>query len=367
MEKAYWNWLISLGIFTRKQIKKLLDTYKTAGEIFAAPEKDIIKISGADTKVIEYLRSSKNKDWIEAYHKLENQGIHLVLMEDAEYPGRLRNIPDAPLWLYYMGQLPLEGGMAAAIVGARRCSRYGYETARGLGEFLGQNGIQVISGMAAGIDSAGQWGALSAGGYSAAVLGSGVDICYPSENRKLYDILQKDGCLISEFPPGSSPKPWHFPLRNRIISGLSDVVVVVEAREKSGSLITVDMALEQGKEVYAVPGRLTDALSKGCNDLIKNGAGMVTDFRVLLEEWGVFCELFENNRKKNKLALAEKENLLYSDLDLQPKNVETIIEETGLSYKETMDILISLQLAGLVAEIGIGHYALAGSQGFMKE
>ena len=189
---------------------------------------------------------------------------------------------------------------------------------------------------------------------------SGVDVCYPEENRKLYQRLKKEGTLISEFPPGSLPLAWHFPVRNRIISGLSQVLVVVEAREKSGSLITADLALEQGKDIYAVPGRMTDSLSKGCNELIKNGAGILLSPRMLLEELGIFGRKQEKNSKKSSIRLAEKENLLYSGLDLTPKATEAICSETGLALAEIAEILLSLQLKGLAVEVGTGYYARTG-------
>ncbi len=207
-----------------------------------------------------------------------------ILLADREYPRRLLEIPQAPKQLYVRGKLPEEGVPSVAVIGARDCSYYGQEVAKRLGRLFGENGIQVISGMARGIDGIGQQAALQAGGSSFAVLGCGADICYPRQNQDLYDRLCKQGGVISEYEWGTPPRAGYFPPRNRIVSGLADAVIVVEARKKSGTLITVDMALEQGKEVYAVPGRLVDDLSSGCNYLIKNGAGILLDMEEFMEE-----------------------------------------------------------------------------------
>lgn len=207
-----------------------------------------------------------------------------ILLTDREYPRRLLEIPQAPKQLYVRGKLPEEGVPSVAVIGARDCSYYGQEVAKRLGRLFGENGIQVISGMARGIDGIGQQAALQAGGSSFAVLGCGADICYPRQNQDLYDRRCKQGGVISEYEWGTPPRAGYFPPRNRIVSGLADAVIVVEARKKSGTLITVDMALEQGKEVYAVPGRLLDDLSSGCNYLIKNGAGILLDMEEFMEE-----------------------------------------------------------------------------------
>lgn len=210
--------------------------------------------------------------------------IRVLSQQDPEYPERLRKIPGPPKKLYVLGRVPSERVLTVALIGARDCSEYGKYVAAGLGAALGLKGIQVVSGMARGIDGIGQEAALDAGGSSFGVLGCGPDICYPAGNRRIYEKLKLRGGLLSEYPPGTPPFPGHFPPRNRIVSGLADVVVVVEAREKSGTLITVDMALEQGREVYVVPGRMTDPLSAGCNRLLKLGAGLILNEEEFLEE-----------------------------------------------------------------------------------
>lgn len=218
--------------------------------------------------------------------------------QDPEYPKRLLNISGAPKNLYVLGRLPEEDRLSVAVIGARDCSEYGKYVARELGTVLGSSKIAVVSGMARGIDGISQEAALNAGGCSFAVLGCGVDVCYPEANRQLYERLKISGGIISEYPSGSPALACHFPPRNRIVSGLADVVVVIEARIKSGTLITVDMALEQGREVYVVPGRVTDRLSDGCNSLIKQGAG------ILLSPEGFLRELLEGEIGKAARSLA---------------------------------------------------------------
>ena len=214
--------------------------------------------------VVEYMdRQKKSGNLEEEYHSLGEKQIGLVLQEEEGFPQKLLEIPDPPYGLFYKGKLPEQKQPSVAVIGARECSEYGRFVAEELGRYLGSQGIQVISGMARGIDGISQQAALLAGGTSYGVLGCGVDICYPSQNRKLYEELIQKGGLLSTYAPGTKALPAYFPPRNRIVSGLADALIVIEARQKSGTLITVDMALEQGKDVYVVPGRITDTGSGG--------------------------------------------------------------------------------------------------------
>lgn len=357
-EKAYWHWFLGIPVSYVGQ-RKLLACYGTPKKVMEAPEEQVLQIIGKEKAGIEYLKTSKNTDWKKAYTNMEARGICLTLKGEEGYPAALQPLADAPYGLYHIGKLPGDE-LCVGIIGARSCSRYGQEMAAELAGMLAEAGIGIVSGMARGIDGAGQWAALEHGGKSYAVLGSGVDVCYPMENERLYRRLKSGGAVISEFPPGTEPLPWHFPVRNRIISGLSRVLAVVEARRRSGSLITADFALEQGRDIYAVPGRITDELSSGCNELIRNGAGILTSPEMLLGELGVSCCKKEKSSKKSVIRLAKKENMLYSCLDLKPKSAEIIRSETGLSVTEIMEMLVSLQLKGLVREEGTGCYALAG-------
>ena len=203
---------------------------------------------------------------------------------DEEFPEKLRQIKNPPEGIYVRGQLPAEDKPTVAIIGARRCSTYGREMAEWFAGELAAAGVQVVSGMAAGVDGIAQRASLRAGGRSFGVLGCGTDICYPTDNRDLYETLQKCGGILSEYAPGTPPDAFHFPMRNRIISGISDAVLVVEAKERSGTLITVDFALEQGREVFVLPGRITDSLSAGCNRLLRQGAGIALSPKDIMEE-----------------------------------------------------------------------------------
>ncbi len=230
----------------------------------------------------------------------EQLGIRRITTDDPDYPEIFRQLPRMPRAFYVRGNLPDPNRLCVAIVGARGCSGYGRTEAVKFGKTLSEHGVQVISGMADGIDSWAQDGALQGGTPTFSVLGSGVNVCYPKKNHALYKkILQKGGGMISEFEPGDLPLAWHFPLRNRLISAFADLVLVVEAKTRSGSLITVDYAIEQGKDVYAVPGRNQDILSQGCNRLIAQGAGIAWNPYVILEALGIeeFCE---NNGQKNQ-------------------------------------------------------------------
>lgn len=279
--------------------------------------------------------------------------IHWVNREDANFPERLKKLTGMPKKLYYIGNLPDPAKPSAAVVGARMSSPYGRCQAFKYARTMAEHGVQIISGMARGIDSEGHKGALDTDTPTFAVLGSGVDVCYPESNRRLYErILEKGGGIISELPPGTKPQNWTFPARNRIISALSDAVLVVEAKEQSGSLITANFALEHGHSVYAVPGAVTDELSRGCNKLIFDGAGIAYTPEIMLMEWGIQVENPPANIQKKKLGLAPDLDLVYSGLDLRPENLDNIIRKTGLSAAKVCTILTELQLMGLVQETG---------------
>ena len=291
---------------------------------------------------------------------LKNE-IKCVTIENPEFPERLRKLPGMPKKLYYIGNLPDPQKPAAAVVGARMCSPYGRCQAFKYARKMAEYGVQIISGMARGIDAEGHKGALDTDAPTFAVLGSGVDVCYPASNRWLYHrILEKGGGIISELPPGSPPANWAFPARNRIISGLSDAILVVEAKEQSGSLITATFALEQGHSVYALPGAVTEALSRGCNKLIFDGAGIAYSPEIMLLEWGIVPETKPENLEKKKLGLAPDLDLVYSGLDLRPENLDNLIRKTGFSASKVCALLTELQLMGLVGETGRQYYRISG-------
>ena len=283
--------------------------------------------------------------------------IRKITINSKEYPMRLKKLSGMPKELYVIGNLPEDHAPTAAVVGARMCSDYGKRQAHCYAKVLAEYGIQVISGMALGIDTQGHLGALEAQKPTYAVLGSGVDVCYPAANRKLYNqILENGGGIISEFPPGMPPKAGHFPARNRIISALADVVLIVDARDRSGSLITAGFALDQGKAVYALPGQVDQSLSQGCNQLIFDGAGIAWCPEILLGEWGIFPEKKEKAGEKKNLGLARDLELVYSCLDLRPENLDYFIQKTGFSAGKTSGLLMQLQVLGLASEVGRQHY-----------
>ena len=306
-------------------------------------------------KIAEKIREGK-AIWDEKKaEKWRTAGVRLLTYEQEDYPERLRQIALPPYAVYVMGKLPQQGKKTAAVVGARNCSYYGETYAARIGSILSEAGISVISGMARGVDAAAQRGALHGRGGTFGVLGSGVDVCYPRENKGLYEDLKKYGGILSEQLPGSPPLAQYFPARNRLISGLADVVIVIEARERSGSLITADMALEQGKDVYALPGSVDSQLSRGCNRLIRQGAGIILSREELLEDLNI-CGNFVKNMTENKITLETEQNIVYSCLDLNPKSIGQILAETKLPIPELMRQLVSLEMSGTIMQISKGYY-----------
>lgn len=355
--KHMWLWFAKMGEGERKITKALVDGFGDIEKIYGADRDEIVKVCGFTDMESEYvLESRKAFDEKKELKVLADAGIHFITIEEVEYPDKLRKYKEAPLWLFYKGQLPKTHIPAVAMVGARACSNYGRVMAKNIAKDLSLNGIQIISGMARGIDTYSQLGAIEGGTPTFAVLGCGVDICYPTENIEIYEnILNHGGGIISEYYPGSKPVAWHFPMRNRIISGLSDKVAVMEAKEKSGSLITVEWALEQGKDIYALPGRVSDVLSAGCNRLLKTGAGVLTEGKDILDDL---------NYDRKNIARLEKEGCtlekelanLYMCLEVTPKSIEKITEETDLPYDTLMESLLQLQFMGVAEEISANYY-----------
>ncbi len=287
------------------------------------------------------------------------EGIRYIKKEDKEFPEKLLELHDCPKGIYVRGNLPDPQKKSVAIVGARMCTAYGRATASYFARVLAANDVQVISGLALGIDGAAHEGALMANGKTFAVMAGGCDTCYPRSHIGLYEKIRTTGGILSEEPCGYPPLARMFPKRNRIISILSDIVLVVEARAKSGSLITADYAAEQGRDLFAVPGRLEDELSKGCNELIDQGAGIAISPERLLEIMGKSQKKSDNSETFMQNVLAREENMVYSCLSLQPKSLESICRETTLSVMSVTEAVMLLQLRGLVKEIGRNRYVKA--------
>jgi DNA processing protein len=290
--------------------------------------------------------------------KLARSGAVVVDILSERYPRLLMEIPDPPPYLYLMGEL--QGSeTAVAIVGSRRASQYGLCTATRLAHDLALQGVTVVSGMARGIDTAAHWGALKQGGRSIAVLGCGIDVVYPPENGALHDALSKGGALVTEFPMGTGPLAVNFPRRNRIISALSRGVVVVEAGEASGSLITARYALEQGREVFAVPGNVTCSGSHGVNGLIKEGAKLVERVEDILEELSIEPLSPAANGPPPSFALTPQEAELYTLLCQGPLQIDDIIVQSALTAAEVSATLLRLELKGAIMQLPGKHFAVA--------
>lgn len=397
---AYWlEGVKGLGRKSRWELVEVAGTPKAAYEMSGEEWSMLLP----EKKVEALERAKRESDVKSGYHQLCKAGIRYISNIHPDYPKRLRKIPDPPFGIFLWGKLPQEQESAVAVIGARECSEYGRYMAEKIAEQLAAKGICVISGMARGIDSISQRAALQAGGSTCAVLGSGVDICYPSENRGLYEALKTRGGILSEYLPGTQPQAGLFPMRNRIISGLSDIVLIVEARERSGTLITADMALEQGKEVYVVPGRLTDPLSKGCNRLIKQGAGILTSIEEMLEETGILSCAVKTDSRENRGSLKNQRNPkeqqnqeesqkqiigeanqkqeteaeskdaeaakseetessgvadfhIFPYLDFYPKDIEQLQKESGIEYRQMIYELMELCIANQVEQVSAGQY-----------
>lgn len=288
---------------------------------------------------------------------VKNNRINIYNIDNENYPEKLKLIKNPPQKLYVIGKLPDSNKKTVAIVGARSCSDYGMTMAKIISKTLSQNDIQVISGLALGIDTSAHLGALEAETPTFAVLGCGVNICYPSFNYNIYQrIIETNGGIISELEENKEPLPFNFPLRNRIISGLSDIVIIVEASKKSGALITADYAIEQGKDVFCVPGRLGDKLSQGTNKYIKEGAYIITEINDILDRLGVIKDkkLPKDTFDENKLDYFEK--IVFNSLSYEAKHIDEIINDTKLPFEKLTNVLMSLQLIGLCQSSSVNYY-----------
>ncbi len=360
-EKEYWFWLHNQNGIGKVKREKLLKRFGSAKEVFRAEKEALEEIKELNKKdIITLIEGRKEEEIQKNYEKLLQKGISFVLREEKEYPKRLKYIYDSPDALYVRGKFPDTDKKAIAIVGARNCSDYGIEMAAYFGKELAKAGIEIISGLARGIDSASHKGALeTCKGATYGVLGCGIDRCYPIENLELFMEMQKRGGVISEFGIGMSPRAGNFPLRNRIISGLCDGILVIEAKEKSGSLITAGLGLEQGKDIFALPGRSGDVLSKGCNNLIKQGGFLVDSPQDIIDFYQIQWKTIWKENEISKKFLDFKWEMVYSDLSLEPKHIHCIMEDTKLSLTDTMEALLSLEMRGYIKKTSRNYYVLA--------
>lgn len=360
--EEYWHWFHGISGISAKEKEELLKLcpqimlWYEAGEKKAAKElwgpvcEETDKQAERKKQIIAVLEDAAKRESLrKSYEDIKKKGISMVCRESEKYPRRLNHMFLPPLMLYYYGELPEEDNPTLAVIGARNCSVYGEEIARNFSGRFAAEGIQIISGMARGIDAAAGRAAINQQGRSYAILGSGVDVCYPKENKLLYSCLKERGGVISEELPGTAPVSRNFPKRNRIISGLADAVFVVEAKENSGSLITVSYALEQGKDIYAVPGNIYEKLTEGTNLLIQEGAYLVREPEDILHAFvekydGFFSKKTLKNKKNEKILLASREKIVYACLSLRPKHIEELQEETGVSLPELTGLLFDMEM-----------------------
>jgi DNA processing protein len=357
-QKVYACWLDTIYWISSQSKYRLLEAAEGIQEIYHMPEQQVQAVMGK--RGCERFMQHRERFEPEAvWNYLARQGISYTYCQAADFPRRLTEIPDPPFGLFYKGRLPSDTMPAVAVIGARKCSEYGRCMAEQFAAGFAARGINVISGMAMGIDGISQSAALKAGGSSYAVLGGGVDIVYPRTNETLYAQLVRQGGVLSEYPPRLAPRPSLFPPRNRIISALSDVVLVVEAREKSGTLITVDMALEQGREVYTIPGRCTDSLSMGCNRLLRQGAMVATAPEDIIEDqrWESLLTKTPDSKapaKASAVKLSPAAQEVYSALDMLPSTQDEIVtklraQKSICTIPQICQGLVELELKGLAA------------------
>ncbi len=360
-EEFHWIGLKAVPGIGNVTFRRLLERFGTPGRALAAKPGELAMVRGMTPTIIEAMGSGAWREFAgEESQRLTASGARLVTFTSPDYPKSLFQIGDPPPFLYVKGELRSRE-QAIAIVGSRRATGYGLQTTGQLAESLARHGIAVVSGLARGVDTAAHRGALAAGGRTIGVLGCGIDRIYPPENRALFEEVIKNGCLVSEFSLGTLPLAENFPRRNRIISGLSMGVLVVEATEKSGSLITAQYALEHGREVFAVPGNISFATCRGSNRLIKQGAKLVDCVEDILEEFPD-CHhpavKASDTRPATAFSLTPKEAAIYELLAHSPLHIDEIIAQTELTAAEVSSMLLHLELKGAVTPLPGTHYAI---------
>jgi DNA processing protein len=333
----------------------LIRKFGNPGSIFKASFHDLEAVEGIRPHVIEGIKAFNRADRVEQeLERMREHHVSLVAFVDDNYPAQLLHIYDPPPFLYVKGELQQGDRLAVAVVGSRFASHYGKVTAEKISQDLAMEGITIVSGMARGIDSSAHKAALAAGGRTIAVLGCGIDINYPAENTKLKEEIASHGAVISEFPLSTPPASSHFPMRNRIISGLSLGVVVVEASHRSGSLITARLALEQGRDVFAVPGSIDSLRSRGTHRLIKDGAKLVEDARDILTE--LLPQMKDRSQsvgvhqESKELVSAEAQSIL-DVLEQGQVQIDRIITQTGLPSSQVSSTLLDLEFKGIIRQL----------------
>ncbi len=373
--ESYLYWLALKQVYGIGAIlyKRLIETFKSPEAVFAADEEALWTVEGISEEASKNILTFRAFDDVKReIDRIEKAGVSLLTLSDAGYPPLLLTIYDPPPFLYIKGKEVGSDLYPVAIVGARNMTSYGRSVAEQIGGGLARAGMTVISGFARGIDATAHRAALSAGGRTIAVFGSGIDFIYPKEHRKLYDEIIEQGVVFSEFSMGTEPEPHHFPQRNRIISGLSLGCVVIEASRHSGSLITARYALEQGREVFAVPGSIFSESSLGVHSLIRSGAKLVEGVHDIIEE--LYPQLAPTGAMRRPLPQASsrplvavsskpvfhprgpEEEQLYGVLSMEPKHIDTIIEESSWDSSVVSHRLLELELKGAVLQLAGQFY-----------
>ena len=355
-ELAYWlafNMLSGTGLGFRK-IKLLYDHFQSLQGAWQAPLKELQSLPWLSASIVErFNEQKKSLQPMELLEKLQASGISALPYFHESYPGALRQINDPPLVLFAKGDLSIcDFNHAVGIVGTRKPSSYGQKLAKSIALELAQTGILVVSGMAFGIDSLAHWGAIAGKGKTVAVLGCGVDICYPATNKPLYKaIVEGGGVVISEYFPGTRPQSWHFPARNRIISGVSPALAVIEAGLESGAMITAKLAFEQNREVFAIPGRIDAPTSAGTNLLIaRNTAHLIKSASDILEEMN-WASKSPQPGTATVVTLQGREMEVYELMSAEPAHFDYLIEKTGMKTGELSAVLTMLELAGVISRL----------------
>lgn len=355
-ERAYWLALKQIPNIGPARIRQLLGHFGTIARLWSASDQEVRGV--LEGKLLsDFLTSRQAIDVSDLYARTVRDGVRIACWTDDEYPALLREIPAPPPLLYYRGALVEPDTAAIAIVGTRRVTAYGKDMAYRLAFDLAKAGITIVSGLALGVDGIAHRAALDAGGRTIAVLGSGIDVLYPWQHRDLSKKIAEQGAVVTEYPPGTKPDRFNFPPRNRIISGLSLGVVVVEAPERSGALITVDFAAEQGRDAFAVPGPVNAPTSAGCLRIIRDGATLVRSADDILEDLHIRRPAAQPETEQPAISLTDDERRLVSVLTAEPQHIDDIAAKVNRSVSEVSGLLMMLQLQGVVHDAGSQFYA----------
>lgn len=370
MEKLYALWLLSIMGTASRTSAMLCEYFTSFEEIYNATEKELESSGILNGRQIENLQNKSPADANSVLTECEMLGIDIVTAFDVQYPKALKNIDDYPILLFYKGYLPTDKDLMIGLVGSRRPSLYGLKMSEKIAYDLGCAGVVIVSGMARGIDSSSHKGALRANAKTIAVLGCGIDVVYPPENRELEEYILQNGAVLSEYPPHTPPLPQHFPVRNRLISGISDAVIVIEGKATSGSTITANIAKNQGREVFCLPGNADNPLSVAPNRLIREGARLITCAQDVLIDLAIdnpehltetiYRETSEEEKRKEKIdsLTADQRRIVNVMSETMSVHIDEICFKTGIEVAVVTQSLFMLELKGFVKQLPGKQYIL---------